>query len=424
MESWRKFFEAAGVDFWTVCERALALAYEDNPEEFPTKRDHLARKLFAPEKLDFRVCDSDAPQLIGDCRAAVSQDLGKDAVGRANEENQTPSGAYDELEALTEELEEELLSKRDVISIKETLLDSYLSETEIFNSLRRLELMHLSFDVLKDTEIGKAVNGLRKHSSKKVATLAKQLVRGWKELVHACYRSAGDVTAAVTPDPTASGSLVVDQEEPGLPSPPMDEAGLLVAATPSMEMFQLWDLVDEVTSAEDHSGNSTALDSDLRTSRAPFSRKNADSHPKSAVEVLLTKERRDSSMGLSTTVGIYGSAGKDELRKEHNGIQRRLGKDCSERKAINHNFERGNEARTQQRVQPSVNPSSPDEKILAAKRNLRENYEREENAKKQRTVQVLDLHDLPKGGPGRAKNSHWLQSRPGSQFRPRAMSCK
>ena len=91
-----------------------------------------------------------------------------------------------------------------------SLIDCWLqSEAEVFDSLQRLELMQLSFDVLKvrfkqlnvmldslerghihffsyrsfwvqETEIGKTVNTLRKHSSGRVRALAKKLVRyGW-----------------------------------------------------------------------------------------------------------------------------------------------------------------------------------------------------------------------------------------------------
>jgi hypothetical protein len=41
----------------------------------------------------------------------------------------------------------------------------------------------MSVDILKDTEIGKAVNGLRRHSSDKISKLAKTLFAEWKRLV-------------------------------------------------------------------------------------------------------------------------------------------------------------------------------------------------------------------------------------------------
>jgi hypothetical protein len=42
-------------------------------------------------------------------------------------------------------------------------------------------------------------------------------------------------------------------------------------------------------------------------------------------------------------------------------------------------------------------------RLEVAKRRLHERYQEEENAKKSRVVQVMDLTDLPKSGPNRAK---------------------
>ncbi|KAG9147579.1 hypothetical protein Leryth_007367 [Lithospermum erythrorhizon] len=64
---------------------------------------------------------------------------------------------------------------------------------------------------------------------------------------------------------------------------------------------------------------------------------------------------------------------------------------------------------------------SPDEgsiqvKLEAAKRKLQERYQEAENAKRQRTIQVMELHDIPKQGAGRNpqmrpghhnQNRHW-----------------
>ncbi|KAH0850056.1 hypothetical protein HID58_095832, partial [Brassica napus] len=42
-----------------------------------------------------------------------------------------------------------------------------LPHSVIVDSLRKLKLMSLNVDILKSTEIGKAVNGLTKHGSDK-----------------------------------------------------------------------------------------------------------------------------------------------------------------------------------------------------------------------------------------------------------------
>eukprot|EP00262_Sarcandra_glabra_P013209 TRINITY_DN3619_c0_g1_i2.p1 TRINITY_DN3619_c0_g1~~TRINITY_DN3619_c0_g1_i2.p1 ORF type:complete len:198 (+),score=35.27 TRINITY_DN3619_c0_g1_i2:25-618(+) len=48
-------------------------------------------------------------------------------------------------------------------------------------------------------------------------------------------------------------------------------------------------------------------------------------------------------------------------------------------------------------------------KLEAAKRKLHEGYQQAENAKKQRTIQVMELHDLPKQGGPIDRNPHWKQ---------------
>jgi hypothetical protein len=54
--------------------------------------------------------------------------------------------------------------------------------------------MSLNVDILKSTEIGKAVNGLRKHSSDKIRQLAKTLIAEWKELVDQWVNTTKEIT--------------------------------------------------------------------------------------------------------------------------------------------------------------------------------------------------------------------------------------
>ncbi|VAH07437.1 unnamed protein product [Triticum turgidum subsp. durum] len=84
----------------------------------------------------------------------------------------------EELEALTNEIDEESQIVGEVIRIKELLLHKQdHSDATLFDSLRRLQLMQLSVSTLKATEIGRAVNGLRKHSSQQIRHLALALIQ-------------------------------------------------------------------------------------------------------------------------------------------------------------------------------------------------------------------------------------------------------
>eukprot|EP00249_Psilotum_nudum_P020586 c27770_g1_i4 orf=173-1462(-) len=266
MERWKRYFQNSGLDLWTVCERALILAYIESPDDFPTKRDKLAQKLFAPEKFDLKAWEKDSPA-INELDPS-SRDKG-DAIGynckqdlhngevNCNDEGRLhiSGGTYDEAEILTEEMEDEILVKRSVTSIKEVLQDPYQSEKEILDSLERLNLMQLSVDVLKDTEIGRAVNSLRKHTSKRVQSMARQLVSGWKELVHEWVKSAEDITATAAALADSNEPAAIN-EEYGLPSPPMDEGALLTTPATSMEMSQLFQFMDDDSSTGSGGPNS------------------------------------------------------------------------------------------------------------------------------------------------------------------------
>lgn len=421
MERWRTYLESSGTDFWTICERALTLAYIDNPEDFPLHRDRLAQKLYAPEKLDFEVSEEQAPWML-------TIKAGKPATEQANHSSDdddpalhSPSnGNYDEAEALTEEMEEENLLKRDVFEIKDTLLDSYKSEREIFNSLERLELMQLSFDVLKETEIGKVANSLRKHSSARIRALVKKLVSEWKDTADLWYKSVEDVTAAARAGAIPAAGSPLDEEEDGLPSPPMDEGALLAGRTASIEMSQLFDFMDDDTSAG--SGNPTR-GSDVSGS-ASVKKANGHTDGMHAVNKHGDRQKKDSDSKKKDRDSVTSSNGHSKRDKDDhatNGYDsRRMSIEKVEKKVQRHEAHSVGNFKTQTAKPPQDSPEL-DQKLLAAKRKLHENYQQAENAKRQRTIQVMELQDLPKGGgPKRAKVPQTGRGKPFSQHRPQA----
>eukprot|EP00250_Pteridium_aquilinum_P016096 c22938_g1_i1 orf=912-2222(-) len=414
MERWRAYLESSGFDFWTICERALTLAYIDNPDNFPLFRDRLAQKLYAPEKFDLEVSEEQAPlmQMIKAGKPAREQDKASHSSDDDDPTFHSPSnGNYDEAEALTEEMEEENLLKRDVYEIKDILLDSYKSEREIFDSLQRLELSQLSFDVLKETEIGKAANGLRKHQSARIRALVKKLVNEWKDTADLWYKSAEAARAGAAP--VADSPL--DEEEDGLPSPPMDEGALLAGRTASIEMSQLFDFMDDDTSAG--SGNPNAR-YDISGSA---SGKKANGHDEGMHDLQAVNKHGDRQESLGkkkasdlkkrdrdSVTSSNGHSKRDKDEQATNGYDsRRLSFEKVEKKVQRHEtFEKevysGSNHKTQTSKPPLDSPEL-DQRLLAAKRKLQENYQQAQNAKKQRTIQVMELVDLPKGGPKRAK---------------------
>ncbi|KAF8395738.1 hypothetical protein HHK36_019689 [Tetracentron sinense] len=184
--------------------------------------------------------------------------------------NQVSNCSYDELEALTEEIEDEGEIVGEVLRIKGILANS---QDEVYPLLLSLFLFSIfaGFSVLtrgaligvlyslmeycsihkktsidgtlcghpeglgtslivfffsQATEIGKAVNGLRKHGSKEIRHLV----------------SAAAAIAEGSPD--SVNPSVVDDEE-GLPSPSMDEGVFFATQAISMEFSQFFDGMDD-----------------------------------------------------------------------------------------------------------------------------------------------------------------------------------
>ncbi|VAH07434.1 unnamed protein product [Triticum turgidum subsp. durum] len=152
----------------------------------------------------------------------------------------------EELEALTNEIDEESQIVGEVIRIKELLLHKQdHSDATLFDSLRRLQLMQLSVSTLKATEIGRAVNGLRKHSSQQIRHLALALIQDWKILVDE-WVSTTNVALADNSPGTSNPSVVDDDdEEEGLPSPPLDEGAFFAPETTAIQLSEFFDEMDE-----------------------------------------------------------------------------------------------------------------------------------------------------------------------------------
>ncbi|KAI9922513.1 hypothetical protein PsorP6_000935 [Peronosclerospora sorghi] len=55
-------------------------------------------------------------------------------------------------------------------------------EIEALDVLRALEQFHVTYGILKETKIGHTVGKLRKHENEKIASLARLLVKSWKNM--------------------------------------------------------------------------------------------------------------------------------------------------------------------------------------------------------------------------------------------------
>lgn len=242
LDSWREYFRRRGdSDIFGIIDHAIMVAATDCPNKFKSRRDKIAELLFSCRVNRCVGCDHLELSVPGDDEAnrgttgnggggtAVDEDYevaGGSKESKANssrgDNNQIVSNyTFDEAEALSDEIEEFSVVSKEVARIKEILLNKEDEPNSVLlDSLRHLKLMSLNVDILKSTEIGKAVNGLRKHSSDKIRQLAKTLIAEWKELVDQWVNTTKEITGAEG-TPESANPSVLDEEE-AFPSLPYD----------------------------------------------------------------------------------------------------------------------------------------------------------------------------------------------------------
>ncbi|GFP85004.1 probable mediator of RNA polymerase ii transcription subunit 26b [Phtheirospermum japonicum] len=168
------------------------VAASDCPFDFKSKRDRIAEVLFACKITKCFGCDrlelSVPPNDDGDNGLEKSEDKYKSGVEADDDDdgnhrqvmemnaNHVCGDGYGDVEALNDEIEEESQFYGEVLRIKEFLDNHEDSDALLIDSLTRLQLMPLSVETLKATEIGKSVNALRKHGAKEIRNLVRTLI--------------------------------------------------------------------------------------------------------------------------------------------------------------------------------------------------------------------------------------------------------
>ncbi|MCO5559020.1 hypothetical protein L7F22_012611 [Adiantum nelumboides] len=230
MERWRSFFALAEEDLWTVIHQAILLAAADFPAEFKHKRSEIAEILFArrsylsPPTLSVHATmisgsvitnetgnrERKAPHeacwqednVLRHCNTSRDEVKAVDtlshgpsfksfAVERHSLKEDKPAEldtclrSYNGFKDIPEAacgLAMECTILQGVKTIKDRIMANQ-SEDGLFRSLRALEDVDITVDILKATDIGREVNKFRKHPSVPIQNLAKQLVRSWKGMV-------------------------------------------------------------------------------------------------------------------------------------------------------------------------------------------------------------------------------------------------
>eukprot|EP01018_Ginkgo_biloba_P034700 Gb_25854 [translate_table: standard] len=474
MERWRKFFESAGTDICTLIENAIMVAASEYPQELRVRRDRIAQRLFTCRLLRCGECDAltlASPDCEDDNIKGVAiprcedhhhskgsrDDSGDNKVTSSSNEvgrQRTSNYSYDEAEALTEEIEEESQIMREVDRIKDILANPDESEKQLYESLRRLELMQLSVDTLKATAIGKIVSRLKKHSSKEIRSMAKQLVSGWKDLVDVWVKTAGDVAAAAivgtSPDSVSPEAI---EDENGLPSPPLDEGAFFTTQTTSIEMSQFFDGMDDdgnprVVDGHNDSGydddekqclvgpchniKQSIHQGDLVRESSIYRKQGTTGGDKERGKVRSRIQNKKNNVCNGNLLSSTNCANNSDGLPLHSSdcaiassMPLRNSNGMPEQSKHRENVQQWTDS-IKNEIKPGFLPSQNKPKcsddvsvrvmVEAAKRKLQEGYQHAENAKRQRTIQVMDLQDLPRQNRNSVKPWH---SKLGSQNRQR-----
>ncbi|KAJ0098777.1 hypothetical protein Patl1_21136 [Pistacia atlantica] len=484
LDNWRNYFRTANGDIFDIIDHAVMVAALDCPKEFRLRRDRIAEKLFTCkvtrclgcERVELNVpcneSDDDEDDMIGCKRdegggskeskvnsSGDDRDNDNDHHVNIDDDNQILSNfSYGEAEALTDEIEEKSQIVGEVLRIKEIIDNSQdESDSVLLDCLRRLQLMALTVDTLKATEIGKAVNGLRKHGSKQIRHLSRTLIE-YGLLVN--YRFAGFTSvmdqemmldfvhfhwggriwwmngsvlqrlfqvgtwlqlflvAEGTPD--SVDPSVLDEEE-GLPSPPLDDLAFFAAPTAGIELSQFFDGMDD-------DGNPWNTGEFI---------KNRENGRKPSVEqqsIVKRKQQTTDEVNLRAKDNKSQQVKRQEsLAKPNKPPNTNSGPGRPPKQSMGQRI--NNESKLQQKTDKAAIHKRPqnsqqdrfkssDEiavqvKLEATKRKLQESYQQAQNAKKQRTIQVMDWQDLPKQGLGHRNphvrpgnhNRHWANGR-------------
>ncbi|ONK57557.1 uncharacterized protein A4U43_C09F1720 [Asparagus officinalis] len=332
----RSILRTTGVDLWTLIETAISVAASDHGPELRLRRDRFVEKLYAPPPQDLcRISDErveieafEAEKLRSRAREEKGSSSPIEKVFGSSpltpQSNQREEGVGDE-EDEDVDIEDDDdrrcyedpidREKRKILAIKEELEDPDQSDDSVAGLLQSLADMDITFKALKETDIGRHVNGLRKHSSNEVRRLVKQLVRKWKEIVDEWVKANSD---------NASPAIITDGESP--------------------------QQIPAKSSQNGHQVPEFAYSPNIQNGRTS-SRSSLEVEPKPKV----VPKREAPSRPMHSTPS---SASPAKLKEQKDSML--------------------------------------DDRLANARKRLQANYQEAQNAKKQRTIQVMDIHEIPK----------------------------
>ncbi|XP_049369133.1 probable mediator of RNA polymerase II transcription subunit 26b [Solanum verrucosum] len=385
LRQWRAYFRSSNLNIFYIIEFALRVAAIDHPKEFKLRRDGINELLFSIGDIDSdkveNVVDVEGKRKckneLNDCDVEKRKSESNVEVEALSDEIEEESRvvnealwikkSYVEVEALSDEIEEESRVVNEALSLKK-IIDNNQNESDsnIYKSLKRLQMMALSVEILQNTEIGKSVNTLRWHNSKNIRCLVRKMVKGWIEMVQEWVDARATLTERKS---ESTKAFVVDEEDGGLPAPPLEDIPFLFTQTTSIELSQIFDGMDD------------------------------DGNVVISVGEKDEQEKKQTSVLVKPNMPPGGNSGRGRTTKPT--LEQKLNND-HEMKLKEKSDQRKIQTRpvsTQQNKLKCPDEDAEHLKLEATKRKLHECYQEVENAKRQR-IQVMKLKDIPKQGCG------------------------
>ncbi|WOL01837.1 putative mediator of RNA polymerase II transcription subunit 26b [Canna indica] len=435
LDYWRKFFRSANSDIFEIIEQAVVVAASDHPQEFRSRRDQMMEKFytlllprcFGCDRVDIRGAAAADGSVKREAERETEKESKVDSSSDAPEElNLAASNcSYNETEALTEEIQEETQIAREVFRIKAILERVPVeSDSVLFESLSHLQSFQLSVQVLKETEIGKTVNILRKHSSKQIRRLVRTLIESWKDVVDQWVTATSSITDN---SPYSLNPSMLDDES--LPSASLEDGD----QTTSIKFAKSFNGMDDDDDADDENIRNNQHDP-MRKQHPPPQclvpdegeirrqelRQPADERGQMrkqeqwpALPAEKRNFRREELVMRTSKPPLEPCIMQEKpqfiVNKQSKPVVPESGpgrppKFPTVRKADNEM----NSRKQQQVAFPRKPPMVPQDKsknleedsvrarLEVAKRKLHEGYQQAENAKRQRTIQVMELQEIPK----------------------------
>lgn len=153
LDYWRDFFRTANSDIFSIIDGAIMVAASDCPQEFRLRRDRIAERLFncrmtrctGCERVELAVNGAEDEDFKGSERDGCELQAKESKVNSSRDDdhgdintNQTSNYSYGEVEALTDEIEEENQIIGGVSRIKQIL---FRSQDEVLSFLTTLCLL-------------------------------------------------------------------------------------------------------------------------------------------------------------------------------------------------------------------------------------------------------------------------------------------